>query len=120
MMQALKREIFEELGSELAISEITPWTLRDTVREKLFADGSKQRVYMIFLIFDCLAENAIIQLNEEFETYAWVKPDELINFDLYPIDFKIWVFGGFKATKFDDRSRLNIVNIESAPIVELR
>ena len=82
MIDALRREIREELGGELIISEIAPWTFRDTIREKLFADGSKQKIYMIFLMFDCLAENKIITLNDEFETYAWVKPEELIKYDL--------------------------------------
>ena len=41
-----------------------------------------------------------------------------IIFAIYPMDFKIWVFGGFKATKFADRSRPNIDNIKSAPIGE--
>lgn len=82
MLDALQREICEELGSELIISEIIPWTFRDTIKEKLFPDGSKQKIYMIFLMFNCLAENKIIKLNDEFETYEWVKPEELIKYDL--------------------------------------
>ncbi len=39
---------------------------------------------------------------------------------VYPMDFKIWVFGGFKATKFADLNRPNIVNIKSVEIGELR
>ena len=40
--------------------------------------------------------------------------------DVYPMDFKIWVFGGFKATKFADLNRLNIINIKPVKIDELR
>ncbi len=36
------------------------------------------------------------------------------------MDFKIWVFGGFKATKFADLNRLNIINIKPVKIDELR
>ena len=82
MLESLRREICEELGSELIISEIIPWTFRDVIREKLFPDGSKQNIYMIFLMFNCLAENNIIKLNDEFEDYAWVKPEDLIQYDL--------------------------------------
>jgi len=82
MIDALRREIHEELGDKLIISEIIPWTFRDAIRDKLFPDGSKQKIYMIFLMFNCLADNKIIKLNDEFETYAWVKPKELIKYDL--------------------------------------
>ena len=39
---------------------------------------------------------------------------------IYRNELKIWVFGCFKATKFADLNRLNIVNIESVKIDELR
>ena len=50
-----------------------------------------------------------------------VKP-EIFNADqgVYRNELKIWVFGCFKATKFADLNRLNIVNIESVKIDELR
>ena len=82
MLDSLRREICEELGTELKISEIIPWTFRDTIREKLFPDGSKKQIYMIFLMFDCLADNKIVKLNDEFEAYAWVKPQKLMKYDL--------------------------------------
>ncbi|MBN2479728.1 MAG: nucleoside triphosphatase NudI [Parachlamydiales bacterium] len=82
MLDALKREIKEELGDELKITKISPFEFRDAVALKHFADKTKKEIYMIFLIFDCLAENKSITLNDEFESYAWVKIDELKNYDL--------------------------------------
>jgi nucleoside triphosphatase len=82
MGEALKREISEELGSNLVITEIKPWTFRDDMRKKIYPDNQIADVYMIYLIFDCLAKNSEIDLNDEFEAYAWVKPSLLINYDL--------------------------------------
>ena len=82
MFDAIKREITEELGSKLDIVEIKPWSFRDDIRKKVYPDDTSVDVYMIYLIFDCLVKNKDIDLNEEFETYAWVKPDQLINYEL--------------------------------------
>lgn len=82
MVAALKREIAEELGDLLKVTEIKPWTFRDDTREKIYPDNRRATVYMIYLIFDCLAENTEVHLNEEFEAYAWVKPDQLLHYDL--------------------------------------
>ncbi len=82
MIDALKREIKEELGNRLIISKITPWTFRDDICEKLYLDGKKEFIYMIYLIFDCIAQNDEIELNEEFEKYHWVEKEKLQNFDL--------------------------------------
>jgi nucleoside triphosphatase len=82
MMAALQREIKEELGDKLILSQIVPWTFRDDHCEKLFPDGKKEKIYMIYLLFDCLAENTLVELNEEFEEYAWVEPCRLKEYDL--------------------------------------
>ena len=37
---------------------------------------------MIFLIFDCVAINDEIILNDEFEEYKWVKIEDLSEYDL--------------------------------------
>ncbi|ECG8590496.1 nucleoside triphosphatase NudI [Salmonella enterica subsp. salamae] len=80
--EALRREVREELGEQLILSEITPWTFRDDIRVKTYADGSQEEVYMIYLIFDCICANRDIHLNDEFQDYAWVKPEELALYDL--------------------------------------
>ena len=82
ILEALQREIKEELGDNLKISEIIPWWFKDDKRIKLYPDGSTEKVYMVYLMFDCTAENKDIILNEEFEEYAWVKPENLKNYDL--------------------------------------
>ncbi|AID25388.1 MAG TPA: nucleoside triphosphatase NudI [Salmonella bongori] len=80
--EALRREIREELGEQLILDDITPWTFRDDIRIKTYADGSQEEIYMIYLIFDCLSANRDIRLNDEFQDYAWVKPEELALYDL--------------------------------------
>ncbi|MFU2317185.1 nucleoside triphosphatase NudI [Rahnella sp. PCH160] len=80
--QALLREVREELGDALELTHITPWTFRDDIRIKNYADGKKEEIYMIYLIFTCQAKNTEITLNEEFETYAWVHKDDLPGYDL--------------------------------------
>ncbi|EGT9089700.1 nucleoside triphosphatase NudI [Salmonella enterica] len=80
--EALRREIREELGEQLILSDITPWTFRDDIRVKTYADGRQEEIYMIYLIFDCVSANRDIGINDEFQDYAWVKPEELALYDL--------------------------------------
>lgn len=80
--EALRREIREELGEQLILSDITPWTFRDDIRVKTYADGRQEEIYMIYLIFDCVSANRDICINVEFQDYAWVKPEELALYDL--------------------------------------
>lgn len=82
MEEALLREIGEELGTELQINSIKPWTFADDVRVKTYADGSKEEIYMIYLLFDCVSANRKVSFNEEFQEVAWVKHSELRNYDL--------------------------------------
>lgn len=80
--EALRREVREELGEQLVLSEITPWTFSDDFRTKTYADGSQEEIYMIYLIFDCVAANREVNINEEFQAFAWVKPEDLGTYDL--------------------------------------
>ena len=82
MEAALRREIREELGESLVISEIMPWTFRDDVRTKRYADGRTEEIYMVYLIFDCVSRNRDIIFNEEFQQVAWVMPEALAGMDL--------------------------------------
>ncbi|MBB9172581.1 hypothetical protein FSH65_025055, partial [Escherichia coli] len=34
------------------------------------------------LIFDCVSANREVKINEEFQDYAWVKPEDLVHYDL--------------------------------------
>ena len=80
--EALRREVREELGEQLVLSEITPWTFSDDIRTKTYADGSQEEIYMIYLIFDCVSANRDVTFNEEFQEIAWVKPEALADMDL--------------------------------------
>lgn len=37
---------------------------------------------MIYLIFDCVAANREVNINEEFQDFAWVKAEDLGTYDL--------------------------------------
>lgn len=80
MNDALKREMREEVGLE--IDEIVPMFFKDDVQDKLYKDGTKERIYMIYLVFVCLAASDRAKLNEEFEAYKWVGPKEVLGYDL--------------------------------------
>lgn len=80
--EALRREVREELGKQLVLSEITPWTFSDDIRTKTYADGSQEEIYMIYLIFDCVAANREVNINEEFQAFAWVKAEDIGTYDL--------------------------------------
>jgi len=80
MEEALRRETREELGLELTAVE--PLLFKDAVREKLYPDGRRETLYMIFLVFRCRAAGAAVRLNDEFEAYAWASPEALASYDL--------------------------------------
>ncbi|ELY6428378.1 nucleoside triphosphatase NudI, partial [Cronobacter sakazakii] len=72
METALKREIREELGDKLLITDVQPWAFRDDIRMKTYPDGTTEEIYMIYLIFDCISANRNITFNEEFQEIMWV------------------------------------------------
>ncbi|POP40912.1 nucleoside triphosphatase NudI [Superficieibacter electus] len=82
MEAALRREIREELGDALIITEIKPWAFRDDIRVKRYADGTHEEIYMIYLIFDCTSMNREITFNEEFQEIIWVPAEKLKQLDL--------------------------------------
>nr|WP_314420190.1 nucleoside triphosphatase NudI [uncultured Erwinia sp.] len=82
MEAALRREIQEELGNELKITEVRPWAFRDDIRTKTYADGSTEEIYMIYLIFDCISANRTISFNEEFQEVRWVAAEKIGELDL--------------------------------------
>ncbi len=78
--QALAREIREETGLE--ISDTRPLFFKERVAEKLFPDGSRRELHMIFLVSECRARPGEIVRNDEFEAAAWVDADRLADYDL--------------------------------------
>ena len=80
LVEALRREIHEELGARLVSAR--PLFFREGVFTKTFADGSRRPLRMVFLLHECrIAENALT-LNEEFTAYAWARPEELSGYEL--------------------------------------
>jgi len=73
----LRRELREEIGIE--VKHIEPAFFKDGQYEKTFADGSKQEVYMIFLMVKCVADECEIKLNEEFTEFQWVKSRDTLS-----------------------------------------
>ena len=80
MLDALRREVREEVGLE--IHAIQPLFFKDGEYPKLYPDGKRQDVYMIFLLFSCRAASEAVHLGEEFEEFAWVKSADLDKYDL--------------------------------------
>ncbi|MDX7990294.1 nucleoside triphosphatase NudI [Xenorhabdus sp. psl] len=78
----LRREIREELGDALEITEVKPRAFRDDVRIKTYADDTSEEIYMIYLIFDCISANRDITFNEEFQEIAWVSSEAMKDMDL--------------------------------------
>lgn len=82
MEAALRREIMEELGEELIITDVKPWAFRDDIRTKTYPDGTTEEIYMIYLIFDCVSANRDITFNDEFQEIIWVSAETLTGMDL--------------------------------------
>lgn len=80
MDEALHREIWEETG--LKIDEIEPFQFRDDQRKKLYADGTSEELYMIYLTFTAKAVTTKPKINDEHEAYRWVRPTELNELDV--------------------------------------
>ena len=86
MEEGLKREVREEVGIE--VDEIRPFWFFDDRREKVDKDGSLIDVYMIYLMFDCLARSKNIKMNEEWIEYKWVEVEDLEKYDLNSASIK--------------------------------
>ena len=78
--QALRREVREEVGLELA--EVHPLFFTDGTYIKSFPGGERRPFYMVFLLYRCVAEVGEIRLNAEFESAAWVSREELSRYAL--------------------------------------
>ena len=80
MVEALRRELREELGVE--IENPQPAFFKDCLHSKTLPDGSDHMVYMIFLVFHCKAVSSNIRLNDEFSEFRWVTEPEAHKLDL--------------------------------------
>jgi nucleoside triphosphatase len=77
---ALRREVREEVGLELL--DARPLFFKERRAEKLFADGQRRLLDMVFLVHECRAAEGSLHLNEEFEAAEWVAPARLREYDL--------------------------------------
>jgi nucleoside triphosphatase len=77
---ALRREVREELQLELATMQ--PVYFKADDREKLYPDGRRETLYMVFLIYLCTTDGAEPVINDELEAFAWAAPDEMSTYDL--------------------------------------
>jgi nucleoside triphosphatase len=81
MEEALRREMREEVGME--IGEIDAFWFQDDVVTKLIPGEESRELYMIHLIFDCVAKGDAVTIdNRELVEFAWVKPGDLREYDL--------------------------------------
>lgn len=78
--QALQREMREEIG--VFIEASIPFIFQDDVVDKLKADGTTERVYMIYLIFDCETTGDVVLDEKELVEHAWTEKEDLQSFDL--------------------------------------
>jgi nucleoside triphosphatase len=77
---ALRREVREEVGLEL--EEIHPLFFSDGTYVKTLADGERRTMYMVFLLYRCVAAPGQVRLNDEFESAAWVSRADLSTYAL--------------------------------------
>ncbi len=82
MVEALERELGEEIG--IGVRDIRPAFFKDCLHQKIFADGRRRPVYMIFLVFHCRAASESIRLNDEFVEHRWLTEDGVRGMDLNP------------------------------------
>ncbi|MEK8317592.1 nucleoside triphosphatase NudI, partial [Escherichia coli] len=63
--EALRREIREELGEQLLLTEITPWTFSDDIRTKTYADGRKGNDSNLLIVFyvQIMPDDFVMQLH---------------------------------------------------------
>jgi nucleoside triphosphatase len=78
--QALRREIREELGLELRAVE--PLFFSEATHPKLFPDGGRREIRMLFLLFECRAEPGEIRLSAEFDAASWTPREKLSSYAL--------------------------------------
>lgn len=80
MEEALRRELREETGLE--ISDPRPLFFKDGLYPKTYPDGRRLDVYMIFLLFECRSVDGRPRRSDEFQEFAWVRPENLRRYDL--------------------------------------
>jgi len=90
---ALRREVREELGVDLA--SFRPAIFKDAVLEKTYADGARRPLHMIFLVYQCTLASSSLSLNDEFSEAAWFGAAELSQLSLSELTWDTLLQTGF-------------------------
>jgi len=77
---ALRRETREELGVELA--SLRPLLFKDAELDKTMSDGTRRRLHMVFLVYQCTLASMRLALNDEFSEASWFGAAELARLPL--------------------------------------
>jgi nucleoside triphosphatase len=78
--EAVRREILEEVG--LSLQRVEPLFFTDGTYVKTFPGGEQRSLYMVFLLFRCVAREGEVRLNPEFDAAAWVPKGQLPQYRL--------------------------------------
>lgn len=100
---ALRREVREELGIELASLE--PLLFKDDLLEKTFSDRAAELLHMVFLVYRCTPASSFLTLNEEFSEFVWASAPEIDALELNPLTRATLTSAGFLPAPRGDRVR---------------
>jgi nucleoside triphosphatase len=78
--EALRREVHEEVG--LSLRRVEPLFFSDGTYVKTLPGGEQISLYMVFLLFRCVADEGEVRLNPEFDAAAWVPRDGIVRYRL--------------------------------------
>ncbi len=76
MEDALRREIIEETGLE--VYDINLLSLQESINSPHFHDQK----HFIFVDYCCRTKQTDVQLNDEADSFVWVKPSSILTYDL--------------------------------------
>lgn len=70
---ALARELQEEIGIHVSLSELKPF---------VFASQSLPQMHLVLLCFQCLKWEGVVDLKEQQLSKAWVEPKDILNYEM--------------------------------------
>lgn len=76
MEDALKREVREETGLEVYNLQLI------SLQESIYSQQFHSKKHFIFIDYLCRTHSSEVVLNDEADSYAWVPPDHILEYDL--------------------------------------
>ena len=76
--EALKREIYEETGLLVYDYKLVG------IKENVFEDAKGRKRHMIVFDYECKTDCVNVRLNDEAESYIWIKEDDMFELPLDP------------------------------------